>query len=432
MSIRTIAIAVVIGSFVLAINTTKAQEHNRVTPQAVRVAPLYQFAGATAGSSPYIKLVADAAGAMYGTTANGGLQSLGNVFQLTPPSLPGGRWKYAVLYSFGVGADGAVPESSLTIDAAGNLYGTTYQGGTFGYGTVFMLTPPIVPGGSWTETVLYNFQGGNDGRNPYGGVTFDNAGNLYGATQQGGPYRCGVQRYSCGTIYQLTPGPGGVWTETVLYTFQGRADGAFPDTGLAIDKAGALYGTNYYSGGYNLRYGGVVFQLAPPPQPGGAWTFATIQDFYNIGQPSFEGDLVLDAKGALYGTSWSGGTSDMGFVFQLKQSSPGVWSMKTLWNFSGADGSLPQGGVIIGKGALYGTTYSGGDMLKCNSIGCGVLFQLTPGPGGVWTETVLYKFSGGTDGAAPQGALMRGKGGAYYGTTSAGGMTGGGTIFGMK
>jgi hypothetical protein len=229
----------------------------------------------------------------------------------------------------------------------------------------------------------------------------------------------------------IGPGPGSTWTHTVLYTFQGRADGAFPDTALAIDATGALYGTNAYSGGFNPRYGGVAFQLAPSLS-GGTWTFTTVHDFYGAGQPSFEGDLILDAKGTLYGTSWSGGTADMGFVYRLKQSSPGVWSMTTVWNFSGADGSLPQGGVIFGKGALYGTTYSGGDLTKCNFIGCGVLFQLTPGPGGVWTQSVLYKFSGGKDGAAPQGALMRGKSGAFYGTTSAGGVNGSGTIFGMR
>jgi uncharacterized repeat protein (TIGR03803 family) len=231
------------------------------------------------------------------------------------------------------------------VDAAGNLYGTTYQGGSANLGTVFQLAPPSVPGGNWTETILHSFVGGSDGRNPYGGVTFDANGKLYGTTQQGGPYLCTEQKLSCGTIYQLTPAAG-TWTETVLYSFQGRADGAFPDTALAIDGAGALYGTTTFSGGTNPKYGGVVFQLAPSA---GTWTFATLHDFSGAGQPSFEGDVVLDSKGAVFGTSWSGGTSDMGFVYRLRPPSVpgGSWTMATLWNFSGTDGSLPQGGVIV-------------------------------------------------------------------------------------
>ena len=387
---------------------------------------MYQFKGTADGGAPLIGLVADKSGTMYGTTANGGTYNFGTIFQM---KAVGGRWTYSNLYSFGASGDGVSPQSSLTVDAIGNLYGTTYQGGTANLGTVFRLAPPSSPGGSWTETVLYSFQGGADGRNPYGRVAFDKSGNLYGTTQQGGPYLCTEQKLSCGTIYKLTPGIGDIWSETVLYAFQGRADGAFPDTALTIDPAGVLYGTNTFSGGTNPRFGGVVFQLAP--QPGGAWTFTTLQDFYGIGMPSYEGDLILDAKGSVYGTSWSGGAAGMGFVYRLKPSLGGTWTMSTLWSFSGPDGSLPQGGVIRGPQGLLGTTYSGGDLNKCNFIGCGVVFQLTPGAGGVWTESVLYQFTGGNDGAAPQGALLRAGNGVLYGTTSAGGK-GNGTVFRMK
>lgn len=410
-----------------AISTAQTSEPN-MAAVLTRFASLYQFAGSADGGSTYVRLVADSTGAMYGTTPNGGILGLGNVFQIAPPTSPGAPWVYSSLYSFGNGADGALPESSLTIDATGNLYGTTYQGGTANLGTVFKLSPPPTAGGAWTETVLHSFQGGSDGRNPYGGVTFDKSGNLFGTTQQGGLYLCTERRISCGTIYQLTPS-GSVWNETVLYQFQGRSDGAFPDTALAVDSAGALYGTTTYSGGLNPRYGGVVFQLA---QTGGVWIFTTLHDFLGTGQPSFEGDLLLDAKGALYGTSWSGGPSDMGFVYRLRPGAGGVWTLSILWNFSGADGSLPQGGVIRGSGGvLYGTTYSGGNLTKCNFIGCGVVFQLTSA-GGIWTQSVLHQFTGGNDGAAPQGALLRDRRGILYGTTSAGGKTGGGTVFKMK
>ena len=407
-----------------------AQSQTSSTAPTTRFATLYQFLGAADGGSSYVRLVADSTGAMYGTTPNGGTQGLGNIFQMGPPAAGGGTWSYSVLYSFGGASDGVIPESSLTIDVAGNLYGTTYQGGTANLGTVFELLPPLVTGGAWTEKVLYSFQGGNDGRNPYGGVTFDKNGNLYGTTQQGGVYLCTERRLSCGTIYQLTP-TGSTWTETVLYQFQGRADGAFPDTALAIDSKGALYGTTTYSGGLNPRYGGVVFQLNP--QTGGLWTFATLYDFIGTGQPGFEGDLLLDGRGALYGTSWSGGSSDMGFVYRLKPgSSAGTWTFSNLWSFSGIDGSLPQGGVIRGtKGVLHGTTYSGGDLNKCNFIGCGVVFKLVAGTGDVWTGSVLHQFTGAKDGAAPQGALLRDRNGILYGTTSAG-AKGSGTIFKTK
>lgn len=437
-STRAVVFPILIGLLACAATLTQAQQN--AAPKAPRqLTTLFQFAGATDGSAPLTRLVADKSGALYGTAATGGTQGLGNVFQMSPPQ-SGGTWTHTVLYSFGAGTDGAIPESSLTIDQNGNLYGTTYQGGTANLGTVYMLTPPTPGNSAWTETVLYSFHGG-DGRNPYGGVVLDKSGNLYGTTQQGGPYLCTRRRLSCGTIYQLSPPgtPGGAWTEAVLYSFQGRADGAFPDTTMAMDGAGNLYGTTTYSGGTNPRFGGLVFQLIPAAQAGGPWTFNTLFSFLNIGQPSFEGDLVLDAKGALYGTSWDGGAAGMGFVYRLTPpAQPGTaWAASTLWSFSGMDGSLPQGGVILGpKGILYGTTYSGGDLTKCNGIGCGVVFRLKPPAkvGGAWQRSVLYSFQNGSDGAAPQGALLLDTTGALVGTTSAGAAPppGGGTIFSLK
>jgi len=410
-------------------NQTAQLQAQATVPAALtpNLASLYQFTNTSDGGAPLTQLIADRSGALYGTTANGGFLNAGTVYQLNPPPSPGAPWTYKLLHSFGASGDGAFPQSKLIMDAGGNLFGTTYQGGAANLGTVFMLVRSSLSGGTWTEKILHSFQGGsNDGGNPYGGLVFDKQGNLYGTTQQGGPYLCTERRISCGTIYQLTRAGNGTWIETVLYKFQGRADGAFPDTGLAIDMAGALYGTTTFSGGTNPRYGGIVFQLTPQ---GSTWAFTTIKDFLGIGEPSFEGDLVLDSKGAVYGTSWSGGPADMGFIYRLTPpAGGGIWTYDSLWNFIGTDGSMPQGGVIWGpKGRLLGTTYSGGNLTNCNGIGCGVIFSIEPNSG---AKNVVYRFTGGMDGAQPQGALLQNKNNtAWYGTTSSGGNFGAGTVF---
>jgi uncharacterized repeat protein (TIGR03803 family) len=431
MKTKTAFILLVVCITMLALHSVAETPLQPFT--GTRFGTLTQFGGPE-GSGTWVRLAADGTGAMYGTTANGGDFAAGDVFRLAPPTNPGAAWKYSRIHSFKGGTDGADPQTGVTVDVNGNLYGTTYDGGTANQGTVYMLTPPGTQGGVWTETVLYSFLAGNDGQHPFGGVVFDAAGNLYGATQQGGPYICSDRKLKCGTIFQLSPGvAGGPWTETVLYNFQGRADGAFPDATLTIDSKGNLYGTTSFGGGTNPLLGGMVFQLAP--NPSGVWTFTTVYDFQGSGQPSFEGDLVVDGKGVLYGTSWKGGLGE-GFVFRLGPPAVqgGAWRFSNLWSFSGSDGSQPQGGVIPGpKGVLYGTTYSGGDLTNCNFIGCGVVFQLTPPvAGGKWSYTSLYTFAGGMDGAAPQGALLRNKAGILFGTTSAGGKLGGGTVFQVK
>lgn len=193
--------------------------------------PTYSFQGGTDGAGPYGALVLDSAGNLYGTTAGGGLYGDGTVFKLTrnPPMV---QWQKKTLHHFGAGGDGVYPFLGVAFDAAGNLYGSTLQGGTANFGTIYKLTPN--PDGTWTENVIYAFQGGTDGQWPYGSVVVDAAGNVYGTTSGGG---LGSNPY--GTVFRLTPSGTGQWMKTILHSFSGP-DGAFPDAGLTLDTAGNL------------------------------------------------------------------------------------------------------------------------------------------------------------------------------------------------
>src|SRR6202142_3766840 len=262
---------------------------------------LYSFQGGTDGLRPIGGVVFDKVGNLYGVTVNGGSNTCrgpfdcGTVYQLKPPVKKGDPWAETVLYVF-KGTDhndGASPFGGLIFDAVGNLYGTTgYDGtgpcqlfgGQVGCGTVFKLSPPTVSGGSWTETVLYNFQGDKDGQFPMGNLVFDSAGNLYGATYYGGGFgSCNDPFFQhCGTIFELSPPKkkDGKWTEKVLYSFRNKKDGANPNGGLVFDKKGALFGTAYFGGkeGGDCRGGSggtgccTVFKLKPPATKGGKWT----------------------------------------------------------------------------------------------------------------------------------------------------------------
>ena len=216
---------------------------------------LHAFTGGNDGEQSFGSLVSDASGNFYGVTWGGGMYQAGTVFEITRNPLSG-AWSETVLYDFRgtPSSDGANPYAGMIFDAAGNLYGTTYAGGTSGFGTVFRLTPNH--DGTWSETALHSFAGGNDGGNPYGGVTFDRFGNLYGTTNAGGPGRHG-------TIFRMIPRPSGQWTETVLYGFTGQGDGGWPGAGVVLDSAGNLYGTAVMGGTGGIEHGGVVFEFTP-------------------------------------------------------------------------------------------------------------------------------------------------------------------------
>lgn len=324
-----------------------------------------------------------------------------------------------VLYAFTGGTDGAYPSSSLIMDAAGNLYGTTSGGGNpsdclsdsaSGCGVVFELT---FSNGAWQESVLYAFQGGLDGQEPSGNLLFDSSGNLYGTTVLGGT-DTSCTGGGCGTVFELSPGQDGNWNKTVLHNFQANTDGAYP-VGLTFDLAGNLYGVTTV-GGSGER--GTAYKLSPPKQKGDPWTEEIIYEFADFETVPSPG-LVFDAKGNLYGTysALYGCYVGCGAVFQLKPAQ-GSWTETDLFDFSGGgNGGNPLAGVIFdGRGNLYGTGSEGGN-------NWGMAFRLMPGSPS-WSGIMLHNFcslNNCADGATPLAALVMDANGNLYGTASAGG-----------
>jgi uncharacterized repeat protein (TIGR03803 family) len=247
-------------------------------------------------------VILDSAGNLYGTTPGGGKHNAGVVYELSPST--GGRWTEKVLHAFTGGNGGRTP-TSLTLDNAGNLYGTTWQGGPLGAhgpGVVFKLAKDAR---SWKETTLYAFTGGADGRNPRSGVILDGLGNVYGTTSKGGSSQKGV-------VFQLTAVAKG-WTETVLHNFTAVSEGYFPLAQLLFDGAGNLYGTTVYDGGGGGN--GTVFKLTPGS---GRWTYTVVYGFPDSSDGRApEGALILDGAGNLYGTTVQGGGSRYGAVFEV-------------------------------------------------------------------------------------------------------------------
>jgi uncharacterized repeat protein (TIGR03803 family) len=332
------------------------------------------------------------------------IAALAVVFAVLLPS--SGAWaasKERVLYSFkNDGKDGDVPYAGLIFDAAGNLYGTTVGGGDHGGGAVFELTPGAR--GRWTEKVLYSFKGGTDGDSPYAGLIFDTAGNLYGTTVRGGSN-------NTGTVFELTPGTNGQWSETVLYSLIG-----FPYGGLIFDAVGNLYSTTFKSS----TGPGTVFELTPG---NGQWNETVLYDFPGFHAAFPRAGLIFDTAGNLYGTAI---TNVHGVVFELTPGSNG-WTENVLYQFNRhPDGAYPLAGLIFdASGNLYSTTSAGGTHYR------GTVFELTPGGGGKWTETVLHSFGKGVDGQSPQASLILAANGKLYGTTEEGGLFGVGTVFAL-
>jgi uncharacterized repeat protein (TIGR03803 family) len=306
---------------------------------------LHAFTGrGTDGSTPTASLIFDAAGNLYGTTNLAGAYGVGTVFEISHTA--GGGWTETTLHSFGNGSDGQRPASALIFDAHGNLYGTTLQGGTYGLGTVFELSPAT--GGAWTETVLHSFGNGTDGQYPVAPLIFNAVGALYGTTTAGGTH-------DCGTVFELRPAAGS-WTEMILYNFNPNgSDGVAPYGGLVMDQTGNLYGTTDAGGVYEY---GTVFELSPASQ-----TETILHSF--SGAPDGENPnagLTFDASGNLYGTTTNGGAIPAGTVFEMTNTASG-WTEKIVHSFGGTntDGSFPEASVIFdGLGNLYGTTIDGG------------------------------------------------------------------------
>jgi uncharacterized repeat protein (TIGR03803 family) len=334
---------------------------------------------------------------------------------------------FTQLYSFGSNPnDGVDPQAGVVFDNAGNLYGTASVGGINNHGTVFELSRPASPG-PWTETVPRQFHTGPGGNVPEGRLIVAPTGELFGTTLQGGANNAGI-------AYMLLPpvAPGDRWRERVLYSFGNfPGDGVNPNAGLLAGN-NVLYGVA--SGGANFT--GAVFQLTPPSVRGKPWTETVLYSFTGFGSvdaafPSSE--LIMDRKGNLYGTALLGGANILGAVYQLSPpAGNGSWTEKVIFSFSGTDGSSPAGHLLLdASGTLFGTADGGG------ASGSGAVFQLVPpaAPGGPWTQTVLYSFSGGVDGSSPAAGVILGKNGRLFGTAQHGGNGGpkisGGVVFAL-
>ncbi len=383
---------------------------------------------------------------------------------------------FSVIHAFSGGPDGANPFAGVTIDGAGNLYGTAAAGGA-GYGTVFRLSRL---GPSWILTPLYQFASANDGAAPWAGVTIGPNGNLYGTTAAGGNQSCQQSGFAgCGTVFKLSPPARACrsvicsWTET-KYAFNG-SNGANPFARVVFDHAGNLYGTTFDGGNGS----GLVYELTPS---GGSWTENILDNFTGCSgcgpapaNPFAE--VVFDQSGNLYGTTWDGGVSGVGTVFQLAPSASG-WTEKPLYTFQGgSDGAEPAAGLIFDNlGNLYGATLSGGpggrlggNVFELTPAGdgyafkvlyglsgnggpyasltmdaegnlygttvadgaylAGSVFKLTPMGGGAWRYTSLHDFTGGSDGSTPQSTLVFDSSGNLYGTAAYGGAHGNGVVF---
>jgi len=335
--------------------------------------------------------------------------------------------------------EGEYADSDLETDSAGNIYGTTVLGGDFGSGTVFKLSP--TPTG-WVHTVLYSFTSGADGGEPYKGVTVDREGNLYGAAVTGGSGSC---EGGCGVVYKLT-NSGGTWTQTVIHAFTGGDDGSGPGARVTLDRSGNVYGmaptggadgATGSAGRMILRHGrlfgaataggtygsGVVFELRPTG--GREWNFRTIYSFRGQPDGSFPyGALLFDRVGNIYGTTYYGGANGIGSVYQLSPRAIGEWNESVLYSFQeGSDGNSPISNLVAdGVGNLYGTTSEGG-------LGSGTIFKLSPIGGGQWMETVVHAFEGPPDGAFAYNGMVVDRFGNFYGATVHGGDENDGAVY---
>jgi uncharacterized repeat protein (TIGR03803 family) len=438
---QLISLLVLIGSFGFLTATTPLFA-------ASKEQVLYSFCpvhGCSDGKVPSAGLITDTSGNFYGTTSDGGVfageckligekfSGCGTVFELE--SHADGKWTEKVLHRFNF-SDGASPLASLIFDAAGNLYGTTANGGSgtciggTGCGTVFQLTPGN--DGKWTEKVLHRFSNnGEDGQSPSGSLIFDASGNLYGTTYNGGTGGCTEFGPGCGTVFQLTPGANGKWTEEVVHSFTG-GDGIWP-WGLILDASGNLYGAAYLGGSGSEGGAGTAFELMR--RANGRWTVKVLYSFC-VAERCADGagpvaGLTFDAAGNLYGATVQGGGISgspcgygCGTVFQLAPHANGKWKETVLHRFRGEkDGWAPQTGPIFSAaGKLYGTTGIGGSATCGGAYGCGIVFQLTLGSDGKWTEKVLHSFTGKDgDGDGPSGGLAFDPAGNLYGTTLTGG-----------
>ncbi len=387
--------------------------------QAQTFSVIYSFTGGLDGGNPHAGLTIDRGGNLYGTAINGGIQDCGfgygcgTVFELRHS---GSDWVFHLLYDFTNEMDGGYPDAGVVFGPDGSLYGTTPILPRFGYsGAVYNLKPPPTVCKTslciWKETTLHVFNVAAQGAAPAAEVAFNQTGNLYSTTSEGG---LGIHfpNEGYGVVFELTPS-GRSWTYSVPYEFPsgGGGGGGGPHSGVVIDNAGNLYGSDPEGGNNRL---GMVYELTPSES---GWTEKTLFSFSGgSGGEAPEGALILDASGNLYGSTVDGGTGGGGTVFELIPSN-GSWTLTTLYSFIGTSGCGPIAALAMdGAGSLYGTTY-------CDGVnGFGNVFKLTPTPTPPWTYTSLHDFTDGSDGQLPMSNVVIDSNGNLYGTAVGGGL----------
>lgn len=380
-----------------------------------RVTTLFHFNGKN-GSNPIGPLTFDASGNLFGITRYGGKQGVGAVFELSPPPPGHHLWIERTLYTFKGDRDGAFPTPGLIFDNAGDLYGTTTGGGMCQYscGTIYRLVPPNNQHSWWTKETLHLFSGPGfgDGGVPSRNLTFDANGNLFGTTLIGGDEDCTINPGPCGEVFELSPPPmpGGQWTINVLYTFTGPPDGAFPRAGVVFGADGNLYGSTSQGGsGFCTDGEGTVIGCGTIYKltfSGGAWTQTRL---FNFHPTEFNpGTVPGFARGAMLGAAEYD-------VFRLTPQEPGEdWNEVLLFRFpEGVDGSITESDPVAGAFGhhLFGTTRASG------IYGFGSIYSLTPPARftGSWTAQYLVMYTGGTEVEQPSGGLVVGKDGDLYG-----------------
>jgi uncharacterized repeat protein (TIGR03803 family) len=428
--------------------------------QAASFKTLYQFSGAADGGSPAGNLVAGANGSLYGVTETGGAAGNGTVFRLDRPPHGSGQWTVTTLYSFAGGSDASSP-TNLTIDAVGNLYGTSTAGGgssactsngtVVGCGTVFELS--AAPGGGWTEQVLHAFQGSPDGQLPRG-VSFDGAGNLYGFGTIGGTSVCHFEKipFGCGTVYRLSPVEGAAWSFSLIYTFKNDADSDGPVGPPLIDQQGAVYGETA-GGGPNAPSAcapatgcGEVFRLTP--QRNGKWQKQALWVFNGLDGAEGSNALVADWAGNIYGMTNEGGppnplcpedpsfgsSAGCGVAFELSPPADGsdAWTYRTIWDFTlGPDSGYPfNASITQANGRLFAT--SSGPYPLANSYGAVVEFSPPTAHAG-WKEKTLFTFGNDALNEAQPESTLFWSANRLYGMATGYGTAGSfGTVFRVK